>query len=49
MDHQSREDGAHDGTDLVRLNDVVGIGDAEIVHHLQKREEVASPAVVAEE
>ena len=47
-DEQARGEGRQDGAHGVRLDDVAGVGDAQVVHHLQEGAEVAGPAVVAD-
>lgn len=46
---QAHGEGAYDGANGVGLDDIAGIADAQVVHYLQERAEVAGPAVVADE
>ena len=48
VDQRSDGERAHNRADGVGLDDVAGIGDAEVVHDLQERAEVVGPAEVTD-
>ena len=49
MDQQPHSERADDGSNSVGLHDVAGLGNAQVVYHLQERAEVAVPTPVTEE